>query len=53
MFTGTHVHKVEDMYYFYYQTTAFGNNNASAIHVASSLSMEPGTWTDHGILPLP
>ena len=41
------------MYYLYYQTIAFGNNNASAIHVASSPSMEPGTWTDHGILPLP
>ncbi|KAI0647856.1 glycoside hydrolase family 43 protein [Trametes meyenii] len=34
-------------YYAYYSVSTFGSQN-SAIGLATSSSMDPGTWTDHG-----
>ena len=34
-------------YYAYYAVSTFGSQN-SAIGLATSSSMDPGTWTDHG-----
>ncbi|KAJ5337545.1 uncharacterized protein N7506_005567 [Penicillium brevicompactum] len=38
---------VNDLYYVYYTVSTFGSQD-SAIGVASSPTMEPGSWTDHG-----
>ena len=35
------------VYYAYYAASTFGSQN-SAIGLATSSSMDPGTWTDHG-----
>ena len=35
------------MYYAYYSVSTFGSQE-SAIGLATSTSMDPGTWTDHG-----
>ncbi|RDX52372.1 glycoside hydrolase family 43 protein [Lentinus brumalis] len=35
------------VYYAYYSVSTFGSQN-SAIGLATSTSMDPGTWTDHG-----
>lgn len=44
--------KVGDSYYMYYQRTVIGTQ-LSNISVASSPDMSAGSWTDHGILPIP
>ncbi|OCH91227.1 glycoside hydrolase family 43 protein [Obba rivulosa] len=36
-----------DTYYAYYAVSTFGSQD-SAIGLATSASMDPGTWTDHG-----
>jgi arabinan endo-1,5-alpha-L-arabinosidase len=41
------ISKVGDVYYLYYSVSSFGSQD-SAIGVATSTSMDPGTWTDHG-----
>lgn len=42
------VHKGDDgKYYMYYSVSTLGSQN-SVIGVASSTTMEPGSWTDHG-----
>ncbi|PMD17037.1 glycoside hydrolase family 43 protein [Hyaloscypha hepaticicola] len=41
------VHLVNGVYYLYYAVSTFGSQN-SAIDVATSTTMNPGTWTDHG-----
>jgi arabinan endo-1,5-alpha-L-arabinosidase len=41
------VHLVGDTYYLYYAVSSFGTQE-SVIGVATSSSMDPGTWTDHG-----
>lgn len=41
------VHYVDSTYYLYYAVSTFGTQN-SAIGVATSKTMAPGTWTDHG-----
>ena len=41
------VHLVSGTYYCYYAVSSFGTQN-SAIGVATSKTMDPGTWTDHG-----
>lgn len=39
--------KVGDLYYLYYSVSTFGSQN-SAIGVATSATMDVGTWTDRG-----
>lgn len=39
--------KVGDLYYMYYAVSSFGSQS-SAIGVATSSTMEVGSWTDHG-----
>ena len=41
------VHLVDGTYYCYYAVSSFGTQE-SAIGIATSKSMDPGTWTDHG-----
>lgn len=41
------VHYFEGNYYLYYAVSTFGTQT-SAIGVATSATMAPGTWTDHG-----
>ncbi|OQE13774.1 hypothetical protein PENFLA_c043G08503 [Penicillium flavigenum] len=38
---------INDLYHVYYTVSTFGSQN-SAIGVATSPTMEPGSWTDHG-----
>ncbi|KAK3714428.1 hypothetical protein LTR37_007734 [Vermiconidia calcicola] len=45
------VHLVGDMYHVYYSVSTFGTQE-SVIGVATSESMDPGTWTDHGSIGL-
>jgi arabinan endo-1,5-alpha-L-arabinosidase len=37
------------LYYLYYAVSSFGSNH-SAIGLATSRTMEPGSWTDHGLV---
>lgn len=39
--------KVGDLYYCYYSVSTFGSQD-SAVGVATSRTLQPGTWTDHG-----
>lgn len=41
------ISKVGDVYYLYYSVSTFGSQE-SAIGVATSTTMDVGTWTDHG-----
>ncbi|OJD16075.1 hypothetical protein AJ78_03748 [Emergomyces pasteurianus Ep9510] len=41
------VYKVHDQYHVYYSVSTLGSRN-SAIGLATSRTMEPGSWTDHG-----
>ncbi|PWY92181.1 glycosyl hydrolase family 43 protein [Aspergillus heteromorphus CBS 117.55] len=41
------VHYVDGTYYMYYASSALGSRN-STIGVASSTTLEVGSWTDHG-----
>ncbi|EGE77129.2 murein transglycosylase [Blastomyces dermatitidis ER-3] len=41
------VYKVHDEYHVYYSVSTLGSRN-SAIGLATSRTMEPGSWTDHG-----
>lgn len=41
------VYKVNDEYHVYYSVSTLGSRN-SAIGLATSRTMEPGSWTDHG-----
>lgn len=41
------VHLVGSTYYLYYAVSSFGTQN-SAIGLATSTTLEPGSWTDHG-----
>ncbi|KAF1345225.1 glycosyl hydrolase [Delphinella strobiligena] len=43
------VHKVGNTYYCYYSVSQFGSQ-ISSIGLATSPSLQPGTWTDHGAL---
>ena len=45
------VHEVDGTYYCYYAVSSFGTQ-ASAIGLATSSSMDPGTWTDYGSIGL-
>ncbi|KAF2127757.1 glycoside hydrolase family 43 protein [Dothidotthia symphoricarpi CBS 119687] len=46
------ISKRDDTYYAHYSVSFFGSQN-SEIGVASSTSLKPGTWTDHGSMQLP
>lgn len=37
------------VYYAYYSVSTFGSQN-SGIGLATSTSLDPGTWTDHGLV---
>ncbi|OAX79984.1 hypothetical protein ACJ72_05690 [Emergomyces africanus] len=41
------VYKVHDQYHVYYSVSTLGSRN-SAIGLATSRTMDPGSWTDHG-----
>ncbi|CAN6644925.1 hypothetical protein TRVA0_020S02520 [Trichomonascus vanleenenianus] len=41
------VHKVGDTFYCYYAVSTFGSLDSS-IGLATSKTLEPGSWTDHG-----
>jgi arabinan endo-1,5-alpha-L-arabinosidase len=41
------VHYIDGTYYLYYAVSTFGTQ-VSALGVATSTTMEAGTWTDHG-----
>ncbi|MCJ1325764.1 hypothetical protein MMC10_002427 [Thelotrema lepadinum] len=41
------IHQIGSTYYLYYAVSTFGSQ-ASAIGVATSTSMDVGSWTDHG-----
>lgn len=41
------VHKVGDTFYLYYSVSTFGSQD-SAIGLATSKTLEAGSWTDHG-----
>ncbi|KFX89000.1 hypothetical protein O988_08805 [Pseudogymnoascus sp. VKM F-3808] len=43
------VHKVGDQYFLYYSVSTFGSQN-SAIGLATSSTMDPGSWTDKGAI---
>lgn len=42
------VAKLGDTYYLYYSVSDWGAQNQSDIGVATSTTLEPGSWTDHG-----
>ncbi|KAJ5856417.1 uncharacterized protein N7529_010361 [Penicillium soppii] len=46
------VHYQNDQYYMYYVLSQIGTQN-SQIGVATSKTMEPGSWTDHGSIGIP
>ena len=41
------MHQIGDTYYLYYAASSFGTQN-SVIGLATSTTMEVGSWTDHG-----
>ncbi|KAJ5730452.1 uncharacterized protein N7483_004960 [Penicillium malachiteum] len=41
------VHYIDDLYYVYYAVSTFGSQD-SAIGLATSATMDLGSWTDHG-----
>lgn len=43
------MHSVNDSYILFYSASTFGNPT-SAIGYATSASLDPGTWTDHGVV---
>lgn len=43
------VHRVGDLYHIYYTVSTFGSQN-SAIGLATSPTMDPGSWTDKGAI---
>jgi arabinan endo-1,5-alpha-L-arabinosidase len=45
-------HLIGDTYYVYYAVSSLGSQN-SAIGVATSSSLDSGTWVDHGSLGIP
>jgi arabinan endo-1,5-alpha-L-arabinosidase len=45
--------KIGDTYYLYYSVSTFGAQNLSDIGVATSTTLEPGSWTDHGSIGIP
>lgn len=45
-------HLIGDTYYVYYAVSSLGSQN-SGIGVATSTSLDSGTWTDHGALNIP
>jgi arabinan endo-1,5-alpha-L-arabinosidase len=45
--------KLGDTYYLYYSVSTFGAQNKSDIGVATSKTLEPGSWTDHGSIGIP
>lgn len=45
--------KFGDTYYMYYSLSTFGAQNTSDIGVATSKTLEPGSWTDHGSIGIP
>lgn len=47
------VFKVDSTYYLYYSVSDFGAQDQSDIGVATSPSLDPGSWTDHGSLGIP
>lgn len=44
---GPDISLIDDTYHLYYSVSVFGSQN-SAIGVATSTTMDVGTWTDHG-----
>ncbi|KAF7719838.1 Arabinan endo-1,5-alpha-L-arabinanase [Penicillium ucsense] len=46
------VHYQDGLYYMYYVLSKLGTQT-SEIGVATSSTMEPGSWTDHGIVGIP
>lgn len=45
-------HLIGDTYYVYYAVSSLGSQN-SGIGVATSTTMDSGTWVDHGALDIP
>ena len=45
--------KIGDTYYLYYSVSTFGAQEMSDIGVATSTTLEPGSWTDHGSIGIP
>lgn len=46
------LHYADGTYYMYYVVSKLGTQN-SEIGVATSTTLEPGSWTDHGVIGLP
>ncbi|KAJ5979919.1 hypothetical protein N7481_007217 [Penicillium waksmanii] len=46
------LHYADDTYYMYYVVSKLGTQT-SEIGVATSKTMDPGSWTDHGVIGLP
>jgi arabinan endo-1,5-alpha-L-arabinosidase len=46
------VHYADGTYYMYYVVSILGTQT-SEIGVATSTTLEPGSWTDHGVIGLP
>lgn len=46
------VHKIGDTYYLYYSVSVLGTQE-SGIGVATSTTLESGSWVDHGPLGIP
>jgi arabinan endo-1,5-alpha-L-arabinosidase len=47
------VAKMGDTYYLYYSVSDWGAQNKSDIGVATSKTLEPGSWVDHGSIGIP
>jgi arabinan endo-1,5-alpha-L-arabinosidase len=45
--------KLGDTYYLYYSVSDWGAQEKSDIGVATSKTLEPGSWTDHGSIGIP
>jgi arabinan endo-1,5-alpha-L-arabinosidase len=45
--------RIDDTYYLYYSVSDWGAQNKSDIGVATSTTLEPGSWTDHGSIGIP
>ncbi|KAJ5618968.1 hypothetical protein N7510_002952 [Penicillium lagena] len=46
------LHYADGIYYMYYVVSKLGTQT-SEVGVATSRTMEPGSWTDHGVIGLP
>jgi arabinan endo-1,5-alpha-L-arabinosidase len=52
LFQAPNINKVGDTYYAFYSVSTLGSQE-SQIGIATSSSLDPGTWTDYGSLNIP